>query len=217
MVGRPIGMKTTLALAGLLLVLTSCGSEGDSTATDPSGDPSGTPAATADIPADPASVRTRTLATVLDTGEGAPELCLGPIAESYPPQCSGPELVGWDWRSLDEVYEQEAGTTWGQFAVSGTWDGERLTVTEAVPAALYDPMPSVDQKYPVPAEALGQAELERIQAEVQDQPWALGAFVTEGHVIVDVTYDDGSLQDWADQTYGEAIVVVSGQLVDVEG
>ena len=25
------------------------------------------------------------------------ELCLGPIAESCPPQCGGPALVGWDW------------------------------------------------------------------------------------------------------------------------
>jgi hypothetical protein len=46
-----------------------------------------------------------------------------------PPQCSGPEVVGWDWEAVDS--EQAAnGTTWGTFLVIGTWDGERLTLTE---------------------------------------------------------------------------------------
>jgi hypothetical protein len=212
-------VKSTLAaLASLAVLLTACGNDGDDVASDPSGDaPETSPGAPADLPASSGAVRTRTLATVLDTGKGAPELCLGPIAESFPPQCSGPELVGWNWKTMNDVYEQQGSTTWGQFAVTGTWDGERLTVTDAVPAALYDPMPSVDEKYPVPAKQLDQAELEEVQAEVQDQPWALGAYVMEGHVIVDTTYDDGSLQDWADRTYGESVVVVTGQLVDAEG
>ncbi len=34
-------------------------------------------------------------------------------------------------------------------------------------------------------------------------------------MLVDVTYDDGTYQDYADATYGEGVVVVTGALVDV--
>ena len=37
---------------------------------------------------------------------------------------------------------------------------------------------------------------------------------TDGHVFGDVFYDDGSLQEWADTTYGENVVIVSSALVD---
>ena len=68
-------------------------------------------------------------ATVLESPQHGPQLCLGGVAESYPPQCSGPDVVGWRW---DEVDGEEAagGTTWGDFSVVGTWDGDQLTLTQ---------------------------------------------------------------------------------------
>jgi hypothetical protein len=33
-------------------------------------------------------------------------------------------------------------------------------------------------------------------------------------VLVDVYYDDGTLQTWADATYGTGVVLVSAALVD---
>jgi hypothetical protein len=72
--------------------------------------------------------------TVLDDGSG-PQLCLGGVAESYPPQCSGIALAGWDWDAVDGE-ESAAGTTWGEFHVVGTFDGETFTVARAGP---YDP------------------------------------------------------------------------------
>jgi hypothetical protein len=69
--------------------------------------------------------------TVLDDG-GGPELCLGGVAESYPPQCGGIPLAGWDWDAVDGE-ESASGTTWGDFHVLGTYDGETFTVTEAGP------------------------------------------------------------------------------------
>ena len=38
--------------------------------------------------------------TVMDVG-GRVELCLGPIAESYPPQCRGIPVEGWSWDGID--------------------------------------------------------------------------------------------------------------------
>lgn len=66
---------------------------------------------------------------VLESPDHGPQLCLGGVADSYPPQCGGPDVVGWDWDEVDGE-EAESGTTWGEYAVVGTWDGERLTLTE---------------------------------------------------------------------------------------
>jgi hypothetical protein len=47
---------------------------------------------------------------------------------------------------------------------------------------------------------------------------AVGALLLIAAVLVqvDVTYDDGTLQDWADETYGDGVVVLSSMLLDRE-
>jgi hypothetical protein len=67
-------------------------------------------------------------ATVLDDGAAGPQLCAGGVAESYPPQCGGPPVAGWDWDTVD--HEAASGVRWGTFRLVGTWDGETFTVTE---------------------------------------------------------------------------------------
>jgi hypothetical protein len=66
--------------------------------------------------------------TILEAPGRGPELCLGAIAESYPPQCGGPPIDGWDWRDVDDE-ESASGTTWVSAYVEGTFDGERFTLT----------------------------------------------------------------------------------------
>lgn len=66
---------------------------------------------------------------VLESPNHGPQLCLGGVADSYPPQCGGPDVVGWDWGAV-EGEEAESGTTWGDYTLVGTWDGERLSLTE---------------------------------------------------------------------------------------
>lgn len=68
-------------------------------------------------------------ATVLEDEEHGPEVCIGEVAASYPPQCGGPEAVGWDWSTVDGE-ETFAGVTWGEYRLVGTFDGERFTPTE---------------------------------------------------------------------------------------
>jgi hypothetical protein len=79
------------------------------------------------------AVTTRHPVPVLDSGDGA-ELCLGVVQDSLPPQCGGPELVGWDWGGQDGYYQDVAGVRWGEFKVTGTFDGTDITVTDVVPA-----------------------------------------------------------------------------------
>ena len=68
-------------------------------------------------------------ATVLESPDHGPQLCLGGVADSHPPQCGGLDIVGWEWGSV-EAEESILGTTWGEYTVIGTYDGEQFTLTE---------------------------------------------------------------------------------------
>ncbi len=202
------------ALAALVLVGSACSDDGshdvarDPVATDEVSTPP--PAA---VPSGP--VRTAGLATVMDTG--SPELCLGPVAESYPPQCGGPALLDWDWADHVGTYDEQGDVRWGTYVVTGTWDGTSFTATDALSGALYDPAMATPTPTPTPATAWSDGELADIATELQSSPSVLGAYGgegSEGHVLVDVYYDDGTLQDWADDTYGAGVVLVNAALVD---
>lgn len=66
--------------------------------------------------------------TVLQSSEHRPELC-SIVAESYPPQCGGVPVAGWDWGDVHGE-ERSGGTIWGGFRVVGTYDGKTFTITE---------------------------------------------------------------------------------------
>jgi hypothetical protein len=196
-----------LVAASAVLVLSGCASTGR-------GGPAGGPDDpwTPPTPALPAEVSA--VGTVLEA-DGGSELCLGPIAESYPPQCSGPSIVGWDWAAVDGD-ESSSGVTWGTYAVWGDWDGETFTVTEEpVLAALYDPM--VDPAAPdpwdpsLPPGPLPEAEAQQIQDELAEAlPGFLASANVNGRIVAEVMFDDGTLQAAADERYGDdAVIVVS--------
>lgn len=297
-------MKRTLVTLAALLALAACSTEEQMLAVDNAAG-AGPAAATGPMPtAVPAAdgpVRTDGLVTVLDDGDG-PELCTN-VAESFPPQCSGPRIAGWDWAAHPE-YEDQSGTKWGAFALTGTFDGTTFTVTEAIPAALYDPMfepaepdfetpcpepdggwtvvdpattnqESMDATFaeagrlpgyagawidqsideadePAPGEAavndpesmvinvavtedvaaaeatlrktwggalcvseaeFTEAELNEIAMELQKLPGATSSSGADDVVQLGVLHDDGSLQAWADETYGEGRVEITATLV----
>jgi hypothetical protein len=154
--------------------------------------------------------------TVIQTGDTPPQFCLGAVMESYPPQCSGPELVGWDWDAVDGE-ETSGDVTFGAFAAWGGWDGVRLTVTGAITLALYDPMPFVDPLLdPENAGDASEADLTRIQDELTaSAPFEILTMWQEnGYLFVQVVYDDGSIQAWADETYLPDTVAIRGALRD---
>jgi hypothetical protein len=118
-------------VAGLVVLLAACGDDGGSVSAGTAAPSSTDPAPT--TPAPSTSVQRPALyegtGTVLEAPEHGPQLCLGGVDDSYPPQCEGTELVGWDWAGVDDE-ESSGGTTWGDYHVVGAWDGERFTVTE---------------------------------------------------------------------------------------
>jgi hypothetical protein len=77
----------------------------------------------------PGEQRHTASATVLESPQHGPELCVGGVEESYPPQCGGVPLIGWDWSQVDGE-ESANGTTWGDYTVTGRYDGTSLTLTE---------------------------------------------------------------------------------------
>ncbi|MGB4776962.1 hypothetical protein [Microbacterium sp.] len=99
------------------------------------------------LPAHSASsgaLTTRHPVTVLDRGTGA-ELCVGGVAQSLPPQCGGPLLIGWDWSTWDGQFEEVSGVRWGEFVVTGDYtvgsseaDAGTFTVAEVRPATADD-------------------------------------------------------------------------------
>ena len=61
------------------------------------------------------------MAIVREGPTGGPHLCVGAVAQSYPPQCSGPRIVGWDWSVVPGV-QSAAGVRWGGYEVVGTYE-----------------------------------------------------------------------------------------------
>lgn len=168
---------------------------------------SGSGAVVWDTPSPPAG-KVSAQGTVMDV-DGTVELCLGAIAESYPPQCSGIPVEGWSWDGI-EGWETSGDVTWGAYAVRGTYDGSTFAVTgDPVMLALYDPIAPADPTGGKPGTAT-EAEL----TEMQDALPALigdgflASYPENGWLWVDVVWDDGTLQAAADETYGEGAVVV---------
>ncbi|PRY54001.1 hypothetical protein BCF74_12615 [Knoellia remsis] len=134
-------VATTLAAVALALGLSACGDAqpADGTAQQPS--PSGSSSVDADSTAGPGPAQGQIVqADDLVVAQGSlyqksstspVELCFV-MAQSYPPQCSGPTVVGdIDWDALKP--ERASGVTWtGMVWVVGTYDpdaGEQGTVT----------------------------------------------------------------------------------------
>jgi hypothetical protein len=107
------------------------------------------PAADGPGVASPSEQRYTVSATVLESPDHGPQLC-HVVAESLPPQCGGPDVVGWDWSEVDGE-ESVNGTTWGSYRVVGTWDGDALTLTEPPgPAGEGEEWPREDLSTPCP-------------------------------------------------------------------
>ncbi|HTE70326.1 MAG TPA: hypothetical protein VK942_16470, partial [Actinomycetes bacterium] len=65
--------------------------------------------------------RYETTATVLESRDHGPELCLGVVANSLPPQCRGLPIPNWRWDQVDGQ-ESHGGATWGEYHLVGTYD-----------------------------------------------------------------------------------------------
>jgi len=130
-------VRTIVPAAALLLALlcAACGS-GEPGAVG--GSTGATDAPPSTVPAPDPEQLYEADGTVLEQGDGmelpahGPELCLGGVAQSLPPQCGGVPIANWDWNAV-EGEQSASGTTWGDYHLVGTYDGESFTVTQVGP------------------------------------------------------------------------------------
>lgn len=197
-----MGRRTvgTVLAVSLVLVLAACAGADDAGSSVASTDAKdGWTPARASVPA-----AVTASGMVLEDADG-PRLCAGMIADSLPPQCTGPAIVGWDWDAV-EGEAAAAGTTWGEYRMQGTWDGDAFTpdrpaVQRPVPPATGDPSAPVPTRAPDPACDASEARLPHLQDAVPDIVSVL-LDLSDDCVIVQVLYDDGTLQDAVDARFG---------------
>jgi hypothetical protein len=208
---RTRGLLHAATIAVVVAALTGC-----ATADEPGGPP---PASEDRLPNPVTRDQLMGQGTVLQRGKEPAIFCLGGVAESYPPLCAGPELLGWDWASVEE-HETASDTTWGSYAVQGTWDGVTFTKTgEAIPLSLYDPMAdfnsSADEKN---RGSTDEPELLRVVDDMlasYDMPPVTGYFIENGYAWI-VIYDDSQVQAYLDEKYGPGVVAVASALRPVD-
>jgi hypothetical protein len=154
-------------------------------------------------------------ATVLQEGDDDPRLCLGALAASYPPQCSGPVVRNWDWDTAQQA-ETASGVTWGAYAVFGTWDGSEFTSTrDPIPLSLYDRMADIDPRRDENNKgATSEGELARVQSDLtaSNDEFIVSTLTENGYLWLSVMYDDGSVQAYLDEKYGPEVVAVVSAL-----
>lgn len=214
----PFAPVIAAVLAASALLVSACGnSTNEPAAVAPTTSPQVAPTVAPPVTAVPAATGPVTgTGTVIETPGNPPELCMGPIRESWPPQCDGIALSGWDWAANPPDAQSETGsplTRWGIYAVEGTFDGRTLAVTGAVSLALYDPMaePSVSRAAPP---ELSDAEWDAVSEALRAAPGLLTTMRVNdtGPVMATVVHDDGSIQAWADASFGVGVVVVTSGL-----
>ena len=141
-------MRRAAVLVALALMITGLTACGDDVAGGAGSSGGGTDPDPSSGAGDGAKVKG--VGTVLESPDHGPQLCLGGVMESYPPQCDGPDLVGWDWAEVEGA-ESASGTTWGSYAVTGTWADGRLTVIKAESPETVEE-PAGDQNFMTPCE-----------------------------------------------------------------
>ncbi|NUW33254.1 hypothetical protein HTZ77_17710 [Nonomuraea sp. SMC257] len=143
--------------------------------------------------------------SVLESPGHGPQLCAA-MATSLPPQCGGPDIVGWDWSKVQ--HENVQGTKWGQYRVVGTWDGSRLTLTEPPGAAVQGtpqkpsfaspcPVPEGGRRPADPARTTQEA-LEATEQRLGNEAAVGGVWLDQGYLNAIPGYD-GSKREWSEK------------------
>lgn len=208
-------MRTSRTAAGIVALIAVLGIGLSACATPRPSDAGAPSSGSADSPS-PAAPTLDTAEPALPSGEvtatgfvmdegGDVSLCLGAIAESYPPQCSGIPVEGWSWDGLDGA-DSQGDKTWGDYTVTGIYDGESFTVTAAPTVPTGDTDDSATR-------APGETDADELQQIISDVRGSIDANVLlsvarDGYAWFMVVWDDGTLQAAADAEYGPDVVVI---------
>ena len=152
--------------------------------------------------------RYQATALVLESEDHGPMLCLGGVATSLPPQCGDVPIANWDWKAV-EGERSLSGTSWGEYHVVGTYDGDSFTVMDAGPPEAH-PAPFEDDPIdtPCPEPAGGWVAPDPTKASDADRQAAARAAEAEPDF-------SGLWIDYADETptEEEAAAAVPGYVI----
>lgn len=198
-----------IAPVAALLALGACGA-GEDGSDRPGGD--------AEQSAPEATVYQGALTVIENEGHG-PQLA-GVVAQSYPPQGGGLDVAGWDWETVE--HEAAAGTRWGSYVVTGTFDGESFELTEEpIPTGEvdmddYPHLEYTEPETPDPSEKLSESDLEGIVEDLAERfPAAVNSGwpdVEHGVARIDALLVTPQIESYVAQTYPEGTVVFSSML-----
>ena len=219
-------MQRFIPLAALL-VLAACGQgSGDGGTYGDGADPAadGSQSDTqSDAQSGDAVVYQGALTVLQGVERDAAELC-GAVAESYPPQCGGLPVSGWDWDAVE--HDEAEGVRWGSYLVTGTFDGKSFVLTEdPVPTAEIDMADYPDLQYQEPeigdpAEDLSTAELQSIADEITAEfpRYVYGGWADDqnGVAIIDALLVTPELEAYAAEHFPADTVVFSSMLKPLE-
>ncbi|MGO2095868.1 MAG: hypothetical protein ACTH2J_01730 [Candidatus Microbacterium stercoravium] len=154
---------------------------------------------------------------VIDDGERPPQLCVGGVSESLPPQCAGIDLEGWDWNAVGD-HEQRGNVRWGEFVVSGEYSAAdnvlRVTATSAEGTGPgHTAAPCTEE----PRESADPSSIERVGGFIEEDLGVRVFFAGDDppcrSARFGVAYDDGSVQSAVDSKFGAGTVIVESALV----
>jgi hypothetical protein len=166
------------------LVFTGCGTD----------EPSKNAATTSSSPSSQRDPQQRYTAgtTVLESERHGPQLCLGAVNQSYPPQCGGPDIEGWDWDAVADK-ESALGTTWAEVTVVGTFDGATFTLTEPPkPASKRQPGERSDFS-PVCSDPEGDRTADRSEFREPEHPDLIAVWVSADQETINVLVRPGAV------------------------
>jgi hypothetical protein len=137
--------------------------------------------------------------TVLEDASHGPQLC-AVVAQSLPPQCDGPDIVGWDWDAVDGE-ETMGEVTWGSYHVTGSYAGGVFTLTAPAgpPRAGDDGGPGA---FPLDPACDEPEVIDPTQGSVQ---W--GTLDLSGPELVATWVNDGPAGTWDGPFVGNVVVL----------
>lgn len=192
-------MKLPVAAAFLLGLLATCAPGPASVTRGPDrGDRN--KAATTTLVPDGYAGRYQADVFVLEDASHGPQMCMS-VMSSLPPQCSGPDLVGWSWAGLR--HESAEQSRWGTYRITGRFDGTKLTVAAVGEPGLPKPMPPPAERgdqtpcpeppggwQPIDLAKATDAAMQAANALAQRSPDYAGLWIDQGHRVTEATAND---------------------------
>ncbi|HKE15927.1 MAG TPA: hypothetical protein VKB80_13715 [Kofleriaceae bacterium] len=197
-------MKLRVAAPLLLGLLAACGPEAGVGApgTNPAGRRDVRTAATSRLVPDGYAGRYQADGIlVLEDASHGPEMCAYQL-DSDPPQCRGPDLVGWSWARVK--YSSGDRTRWGHYRITGRFQGTKFTVTEVADPGAPDVTPRPAKRRgdetpcpeprggwkPIDPARATDAAMQAASALAQRSPDYAGLWIDQGQFVTEATAND---------------------------